>query len=344
MTFVEIVLISIQALTAVFLIVLMVTSAKRSARAQAFEERAATHSELARTAERLATQLEELEGRLAAKTDLQTATADLPRRAELATAFDTLPKTDDMIRVTEPLAHKSDLKDATSGLAGKSDLQEALKPYPTSADFNALMDSLLARQTSEVAHRLDTLTDEIAAASLSGNGAPMALPQNVSSSITGKSVDAAMALFDASEELVTAAAVPLQELPRDGGVSIVEHQQRCQSRIENVLSAQRAVHMLFPEGNLVRTNADAVCAVAVRMREELRSNYETMNRAALNGAEPGNTSAQRLAFRQAEQRAVDAQSQYAAALKPVRDDLDQAFERYSTALNVQIHGTESIAT
>jgi hypothetical protein len=344
MTFIEIMLISVQVFTAVLLIVLMVKNAQQSARSQAFEERAATHSELARTAERLTARLEELEGRLPAKTDLQAAIADLPRRSDLSSALDSLPKTNDVIEATKPLAHKTDLKDATIDLAKKSDVEEALKPYPTNADFNALMDSLLARQTSEVAHRLDTLAEEIAASSQPSNGASMALPQDVSISITGKSVDAAMALFDATEELVTAAAVPLQELPRDGGVSIVEHQHRCQSRIENVLSAQRAVHMLFPEGNPVRTNADTVCASAVVMREELRSNYETMNRAALNGAEPGNTSAQRLAFRQAEQRAVDAQSQYTSALEPVRGELNQAFERYSAALNSQIHGTESVTT
>ena len=332
----EIVLIGLQLSTAVMLVALLVANAKRAAQAREFEERAATHTELARTAERLTAQLEELEGRLAGKTDIETAIADLPRltdlngaTADLAAAVDTLPKAEDMTRAMEPLARKTDL-------------QDALQPYPTSADFNALMESLLARQTSEVAHRLDILADEVTAVTQNGNGTAMPFPPEVGGAITQKSIDAAMALFDASEELITAAAIPLAELPRDGGASIVDHQQRCQSFIDNVLSAQRAVHMLFPEESPVRTGADAVCGAAERTRDALRANYETMNRAALNGADPGRTSMQRLAHRQAEQRALDAQSQYAQALAPVRDDLSQAFDHYSTALNTQIHGAKSV--
>jgi len=340
MTSIEIVLISIQGLTAILLVALLVANAQRSTRARQFEERAATRDELVKTADGLAAKLAELEGSLACKADLAAATADLPRRADLSSAIESLPKTDDMKQATESLARKTDVQDATTGLAKKSDLQDVLRPYPTSADFNALMDSLLSRQASEVAHRLDTLAEEIAAAAPQGNGS--SLPPEVDGSITQKSVDAAMTLFDASEELVTAAAVPLAELPRDGGSSITDHQHRCQTYIERVLTAQRAVHMLFPEGSSVRTSADAVCNAAGRMRDELRANYETMNRAALNGAVPGTTSAQRLVYRQAVQRAVDAQGQFAEAIEPVREDLGQAFERYSTALNSQIHGTKSV--
>lgn len=342
MTAIEIMLLIIQVFTAVLLVVLFIKNAQRSALTQRFEERVATRDELAKTAERLTAKLAELEGHLAAKTDLEAATADLPRRADLSNALETLSKTEDLRLATEPLARTTDLRDATAGLAKKSDLQDALRPYPTSADFNALMESLLARQTSEVANRLDSLAEEIAAVAEQSNGGAAAFPLEVSGSITEKSVEAAMALFNASEELVTVAAVPLAELPRDGGASIVEHQHRFQTHIDNVLSAQRTVHMLFPEENLVRTSADTVCRAAERMRDELRANYETMNLAALNGAEPGNTSAQRLAFRQAEQRAADAQGQYADALAAPRDDLGQAFERYSTALNSQIHGTRSV--
>ncbi len=342
MSSLEIVLVSVQALTAVLLVALLVAHAQRSARAKRFEEHAATREELVKSAEGLAAKLSELEARLPGKADLESATADLPRKADLSSALDALPKTEDMARATEPLAHKTDLAEATAGLAKKSDLKDALRPYPTSADFSALMDSLLARQNSEVAHRLDTLAEEIAAVSHHGNGVTLPLGPEESASITQKSVDAAMALFDASEELVTAAAVPLSELPRDGGTSIHQHQHRCQANIDKVLSAQRAVHMLFPEGNPVRSSADAVCRGADQLRAVLRENYETMNRAALNGADPGRTSAQRLAFRQAEQRAVDAQQQYAEALEPVREDLGHAFEQYSAALNTQIHGTRSV--
>ncbi len=341
MTSIEIIFVSLQAFTAVLLVALLVANAQRGARAREFEERAATRDELTKTAKQLTAKLAELEARLAGKDDLAAATADLPRQADLSSALEPLPKSEDVRQAVEPLAHRTDLRDAVADLAKKSDLLDVMKPYPTSADFNALMDSVLARQTSEVAHRLDTLAEEIAATH-HGNGTSMMLPPEIGGSITEKSVDAAIALFDASEDLVTAAAVPLAELPRDGGRSIAQHQQRCQSYIEKVLSARRAVHMLFPEGNPVRTSADAVCAAAEQMRDELRANYDTMNRAALNGANPGTTSAQRLAFRQAEQRAVDAQSQYSEALAPVRAALNEAFDAYSTALNTQIHGTRSV--
>ena len=342
MTSIEILFVSLQAFTAVLVVALLVANAQRGTRAREFEERAATREELTKIANQLTAKVAELEARVAGKDDLSAATVDLPRRDDLASALDPLPRTEDIRKVTEPLAHKTDLRDAVADLARKSDLQDVMKPYPTSADFNALMDSVLARQTSEVAHRLDTLAEEIAATH-GGGGTSMALPPEIGGSITEKSVDAAIALFDASEDLVTAVAVPLAELPRDGGRSIVQHQQRCQAYIEKVLSARRTVHMLFPEGNPVRTSADAVCAAAEQMRDELRANYETMNRAALNGANPGTTSAQRLAFRQAEQRAVDAQSQYSEALTPVRETLNRAFDAYSTALNTQIHGTRNVS-
>ncbi len=336
MSSIEIVLVSIQAFTAVLLVALLVVSAQRSSRAKQFEERAATREELANSTQGLAAKLAELEARLADKADLESATNDL------SSALEALPKTEDMKQATESLAKKADLSDATASLAKKSDLQDVLRPYPTSADFSSLMDSLLARQTTEMNQRLDSLAKELASSSETDNGVSLPLGSNGASPITEKSVDAAMALFDASEDLITAAAVPLSELPRDGGVSIVDHQHRCQSNIDKVLSAQRAVQMLFPEGSPVRTSADSVCAATEQLRDALRANYETMNRAALNGADPGRTSAQRLAFRQAEQRAVDAQSQYTSALTPVRDDLGNAFDQYSTSLNTQIHGTRSV--
>lgn len=342
MTTIEIILVSIQGFTAVLLVALLVAHVQRAARARQFEAEAATRSELAKTADRLAAKVEDLESRLAAKTDLETATAELPRRSDLSDAIGTLPKVEHIREATEPLALKTDVRDATEALAKKSDLHDALRPYPTSADFNALMDSLLARQTSEVAHRLDTLAEEVAAASAHGNGGSGLLSTEAGEALTGKSIDAAMALFEAAEELVTEAEVPLEDLPRDGGASILRHQQRCLDTVVKVHSAERAVELLFPESNPVRATAHAVGGAADALREALRANDEVMRRAALNGAAPGTTSAQRLAHRQAEQRARNAQTEYAALLGPLRNQIGEAFEHYSEALNGQIHGTREV--
>lgn len=342
MTTIEIILVSIQGFSAVLLVALLVATAQRAARARTFEEGAATRDELEKTAERLAAKVAELEERLAGKADLEAATAELPRRSDLSEAIGGLPKVEDVREATEPLAHRTDLREATEGLAKRSDVVEALKPYPTSADFNALMDSLLARQTSEVAHRLDTLAEEVAAMTSHDNGADNGFPPEVGESLTGKSIDAAMALFEAAEELLTDAGIPLEDLPRDGGASIKRHQEHCLETAAKVQSAERVVELLFAETSPVRETARALAAAAEAFREAMRGNTEVMGRAALNGAAPGTTSAQRLAHRQAEQRARDAQREYAELLAPLRFELGRAFDRYSDALNTQIHGTKTL--
>jgi len=153
---------------------------------------------------------------------------------------------------------------------------------------------------------------------------------------------AALELFDAAEELVTVAGVPLEDLPRDGGVSIQQHQSRAHEAVSRVLTAARNVDMLYPESSPICTAANGITDAAEALRDSMRSNQEVMERAALNGANPGTTSAQRLAFRHAEQRARDAQANYADALGPVRDQLGAAFEYLSEALNTQIHGTRQV--
>lgn len=342
MTTIELMLVSIQGFSAVLLVALMVATAQRAARARQFEEGAATRDELQKTAERLEAKVADLESRLAGKSDLETATAELTRRSDLSEAIGTLPKVEDVRAATVPLAHKTDLREATEGLAKASDVVEALKPYPTSADFNALMDSLLARQTSEVAHRLDTLAEEVAAMASHENGAENGFPPEVGQALTGKSIDAAMALFEAAEELITDAGVPLEDLPRDGGASIKRHQEHCLETAAKVQSAERAVELLFPAASPVREKARAIATAAQAFREAVRGNSDVMGRAALNGTAPGTTSAQRLAHRQAEQRARDAQREYAELLAPLRSQLGQAFDRYSESLNNQIHGTKTL--
>jgi len=334
----DILLISLQGFTAVLLVALLVANAQRVSRARDFESKAATRSELAKSVNDLGEKLDALEQRLAGKTDLAEATTGLAKRDDVSEAVEPLSRTEDVERVTADLARRADLTAATESLAKVSDVQDALRDLPKTADFSALMDSLLVQQTTEVSHRLDTLSAELSTLAQSENGHAA----EISEAITEKSMDAALELFDAAEELVTVAGVPLEDLPRDGGVSIQQHQSRAHEAVSRVLTAARNVDMLYPESSPICTAANGITDAAEALRDSMRSNQEVMERAALNGANPGTTSAQRLAFRHAEQRARDAQANYADALGPVRDQLGAAFEYLSEALNTQIHGTRQV--
>jgi hypothetical protein len=336
----DILLISLQGFSAVLLVALLVYNARQAARSREFEAAAATRNELSATAKKLADRLDELESRLAAKTDLAEATTGLAKRDDLSEAVEPLSRSADVERATADLARKDDVTRATESLARASDLRDALRDIPTSADFSALVDSLLVRQTNEVAHRLDTLSAELSA--LTHADAENGHDSELRESLTQKSIEAALELFDAAEELVTVTSVPLEDLPRDGGASIRKHQARALDAVARVRTAGRGVDMLYPPSNPICTAAKGVTDAAETVRESMRANQEMMERAALNGAAQGTTSAQRLAYRNAEQRARDAQANYADALGPVRERLGGAFEVLSDALNTEIHGTRRV--